>query len=129
MNKQLIIESLNFVVNEGKVWDKVKKVWRDHKGKIIAGAGIAAAVAGGLAYKHNQQSSSPAAQEPGTHKLKMGGGRVGTEEENRADDKREIEREVKKKMQIQDGGNLAYDNCGNGKRALIRQGKFIKCLD
>lgn len=35
-------------IQEGKVWDKVKKVWRDHKGKIIAGAGILAA--GAAAY-------------------------------------------------------------------------------
>jgi hypothetical protein len=34
-------------VQEGKTWDKVKKVWRDHKGKIIAGTTLAAIAAGG----------------------------------------------------------------------------------
>ena len=29
------------MIMEGKIWDKVKKVWRDHKGKIITGAAVA----------------------------------------------------------------------------------------
>jgi len=60
MNKLQIIESLNLIFNEGKVWDKVKKVWKDHKGKIIAGAALAAGVAGvasGVAYKNMNKSS------------------------------------------------------------------------
>lgn len=34
-------------VQEGKVWDKAKKVWKDHKGKIITGAALAAATYAG----------------------------------------------------------------------------------
>jgi hypothetical protein len=39
-------------LQEGKIWDATKKLWRDHKGKIIAGTAAAAAgVAGAAAYQ------------------------------------------------------------------------------
>lgn len=44
MDKKQINYNLNMIM-EGKIWDKVKKGWRDHKGNIIKGAKIAGTVA------------------------------------------------------------------------------------
>jgi len=45
-------------LNEGKIWDATKKLWKDHKGKILGGAGAiaagAAAYAGKKAYDKKQ---------------------------------------------------------------------------
>jgi hypothetical protein len=45
-----IIDNYLENINEGKTWDKVKKVWRDHKGKIYAGASLAIAAKAGYDY-------------------------------------------------------------------------------
>ena len=39
---------------ENKVVDKAKQVWRDHRGKVLAVGGMAAAVAGGALYKNRK---------------------------------------------------------------------------
>jgi hypothetical protein len=41
------------IIQEGKVWDKVKKVWRDHKGKIYAGTSLA--IAAKVGYDYNKE--------------------------------------------------------------------------
>ncbi len=55
-------------INEGKIWDKVKKAWTDHKGKIIAGTAVAAAAYGANKYRTNPKriATNKAAKEKKT---------------------------------------------------------------
>lgn len=55
MDKKQICEHLNMIM-EGKIWDKVKKVWRDHKGKIIIGGALAASALAKIALKKKQHN-------------------------------------------------------------------------
>ncbi len=64
----LIVDTYLDCLHEGKIWDKTKEYAKKagnfvkkHKGKFAAGAGIAAAVAGGVAAKkgYNKYSNSP----------------------------------------------------------------------
>lgn len=58
-------------INEGKTWDKVKQVWRDHKGKIIAGA-TAVAVAGAYKYNKDKKTKEPKPTPKSTEKKSDG---------------------------------------------------------
>ncbi len=51
-----LLENYLHGLEEGKIWDKVKKVWRDHKGKILTGAALAAA--GGYAAANPKQAKA-----------------------------------------------------------------------
>jgi len=61
-------------LHEGKIWDKVKKVWKDHKGKIMVGAGAiaagAAAYGGKKTYDKNKAEKSSATKKANVDKFK-----------------------------------------------------------
>jgi intergrase/recombinase len=49
---------LNMLFNEGKVWDKVKKVWRDHKTGIIVSGLLATSLATKIAIKSKRSKNN-----------------------------------------------------------------------
>lgn len=77
MEKQMINNYLNGI-QEGKVWDKVKQVWRDHKGKIIAGAAIAAGAYGAKTYSDNKKGKETAVKAAQSNEDRKLAGKTGS---------------------------------------------------
>jgi len=93
-------------IQEGRIWDKVKKVWRDHKGKIIAGASIGATALTAIHLKNKNK------QPANTSSITK--------------NKKRFDPWKKKKDKLRKKAIIAKQKCPGG-TAVFSLGKFVGC--
>ncbi len=103
----IILDNYLYGLQEGKIWDKVKKVWRDHKGKIIAGAAVAA---GGIAYANRSKGNK----------------NVSNTSSRQQKPSRRSQLIARQKNKLRQKGAIAKSKCP-GQKAYFSMGKLVGC--